>query len=42
MAALIGARASVIEFGSGSSRKVPILLRALEEPAAWIPIDISP
>jgi L-histidine Nalpha-methyltransferase len=41
MAALIGARASVIEFGSGSSRKVPILLRALEEPAAWVPIDID-
>jgi len=41
MAALIGAHASVIEFGSGSSRKVPILLRALEEPAAWVPIDID-
>jgi L-histidine N-alpha-methyltransferase len=41
MAALAGARASVIEFGSGSSRKVPILLRALEEPAAWVPIDID-
>jgi dimethylhistidine N-methyltransferase len=31
----------VIEFGSGSSRKIPILLRALEEPAAWVPIDID-
>jgi L-histidine N-alpha-methyltransferase len=41
MAALLGARASVIEFGSGSSRKVPVLLRALEEPAAWVPIDID-
>ena len=41
MAALIGARASVIEFGSGSSRKVPILLRALQEPAAWVPIEID-
>ena len=41
MAALAGANASVIEFGSGSSRKVPILLRALEEPAAWVPIDID-
>jgi L-histidine Nalpha-methyltransferase len=41
MAALIGGRASVIEFGSGSSRKTPILLRALEEPAAWVPIDID-
>jgi L-histidine N-alpha-methyltransferase len=41
MAALLGANASVVEFGSGSSRKVPILLRALEEPAAWVPIDID-
>ena len=41
MAALIGARASVIEFGSGSSRKTPILLRALEDAAAWVPIDID-
>jgi len=41
MAALIGARASVIEFGSGSSRKTPILLRALEDPAGWVPIDID-
>jgi L-histidine N-alpha-methyltransferase len=41
MAALIGANASVIEFGSGSSRKIPILLGALEEPAAWVPIDID-
>jgi dimethylhistidine N-methyltransferase len=41
MAALIGAQASVIEFGSGASRKIPILLRALDEPAAWVPIDID-
>jgi L-histidine Nalpha-methyltransferase len=41
MAALIGPRASVIEFGSGASRKIPILLRALEDPAAWVPIDID-
>jgi dimethylhistidine N-methyltransferase len=41
MAELIGAKASVIEFGSGSSRKIPILLEALEEPAAWVPIDID-
>jgi len=41
MAALIGARASVIELGSGSSRKIPILLGALEQPAAWVPIDID-
>ncbi|MGH6922036.1 MAG: L-histidine N(alpha)-methyltransferase, partial [Geminicoccaceae bacterium] len=41
MAALIGAKASVIEFGSGSSRKIPILLGALEKPAAWVPNDID-
>jgi dimethylhistidine N-methyltransferase len=41
MAALIGPQASVIEFGSGSSRKTPILLRALEDPAAWVPVDID-
>jgi L-histidine Nalpha-methyltransferase len=32
--------AAVIEFGSGSSVKTPILLRAAE-PAAYVPIDIS-
>jgi L-histidine Nalpha-methyltransferase len=41
MAALIGAKASVVEFGSGASRKTPILLGALEQPAAWVPIDID-
>jgi L-histidine N-alpha-methyltransferase len=32
--------AAVVEFGSGSSAKTPILLRAIR-PAAYIPIDIS-
>ncbi len=41
MAALIGPQASLIEFGSGASRKAPILLDALEEPAAWVPIEID-
>jgi dimethylhistidine N-methyltransferase len=40
-AALIGPHASVVEFGSGSSTKVRILLDALESPAAYIPVDIS-
>ncbi|HCP01392.1 MAG: L-histidine N(alpha)-methyltransferase [Alphaproteobacteria bacterium] len=40
-AELIGANASVVEFGSGSSTKVRILLDALESPAAYIPVDIS-
>ena len=41
MAALLGPEASLVEFGSGASRKVPILLRALERPAAWVPIEID-
>ncbi|HYJ53701.1 MAG TPA: L-histidine N(alpha)-methyltransferase [Allosphingosinicella sp.] len=39
-AALSRAGAAVVEFGSGSSAKTPILLRALR-PAAYVPIDIS-
>ena len=40
-AELIGPHASLVEFGSGSSTKVRILLDALETPSAYIPIDIS-
>ncbi len=36
----VGAGHAVIEFGSGSSAKTPILLRAVD-PAAYVPIDIS-
>lgn len=39
-AALIGAGRSVVEFGSGSSVKTPLLLRAID-PAAYVPLDIS-
>ncbi len=39
-ARLIGPGAAVIEFGSGSSAKTPILLRAIR-PGAYVPIDIS-
>lgn len=39
--ALAGPRAIVIELGSGSSRKTPLLLDALDAPAAYLPIDIS-
>ena len=39
--ALIGPRCHLVEFGSGSSIKVPILLDALERPAAYTAIDIS-
>lgn len=40
MAAMLGDGAAVIEFGSGSSTKTPLLLRAVA-PAAYVPIDIS-
>jgi dimethylhistidine N-methyltransferase len=39
-AAASSAGAAVVEFGSGSSAKTPILLRAIR-PAAYVPIDIS-
>jgi len=38
---LIGPRASIIEFGSGSSVKTRMLLEQLTEPAAYVPVDIS-
>ena len=41
MAALIGPGCYLIEYGSGASRKVRILLDALESPTAYIPVDIS-
>lgn len=41
MAARIGKQASLIEFGSGSSLKTPILLENLDELAAYVPVDIS-
>jgi len=39
-AKLIGAGRAVVEFGSGSSVKTPLLLSAIE-PAAYVPLDIS-
>ncbi|WP_280155113.1 L-histidine N(alpha)-methyltransferase [Piscinibacter sp. XHJ-5] len=41
MAHFAGPQATLVEFGSGSSRKTPLLLSALESPAAYVPIDIS-
>lgn len=41
IAAAAGRRATLIEFGSGSSEKVRLLLDAMEEPAGYVPIDIS-
>ena len=37
----IGPRCRLIEFGSGASTKVRLLLAALENPASYVPIDIS-
>jgi len=41
IAASIGEGATVIEYGSGATVKVRILLDALEAPAAYVPVDIS-
>jgi dimethylhistidine N-methyltransferase len=41
VAELVGEGATVIEFGSGSSTKIRILLDALESPLAYVPVDIS-
>ncbi|MGQ4274404.1 L-histidine N(alpha)-methyltransferase [Terrihabitans sp. B22-R8] len=41
IAALAGPDVALVEFGSGSSEKVRILLDALENPRAYVPIDIS-
>jgi dimethylhistidine N-methyltransferase len=40
-AELIGPDAEVVEFGAGSLQKIGHLLNALENPRAYIPIDIS-
>lgn len=39
--ALIGKQASLIEFGSGSSRKTRALLDSLQQQAVYVPVDIS-
>jgi dimethylhistidine N-methyltransferase len=41
MAQRIGPQASLIEFGSGSSVKIRILLEHLHQLAAYVPVDIS-
>src|SRR3954471_18526069 len=40
VAEVTGSGRAVVEFGSGSSTKTPILLRAVA-PSAYVPIDIS-
>ena len=37
----IGGEAILVEYGSGSSRKTRILLDALRNPSAYVPVDIS-
>jgi dimethylhistidine N-methyltransferase len=41
IAAQVGPRAEIVEFGAGSLRKVRLLLDDLAEPARYLPIDIS-
>jgi dimethylhistidine N-methyltransferase len=41
IAAGIGPSATIVEFGSGASRKIRTLLDALDQPARYIAIDIS-
>jgi L-histidine N-alpha-methyltransferase len=41
IAALVGPQASLIEFGSGSSRKTRVLLDNLIDMAVYVPVDIS-
>ena len=41
MAEAIGSRACVIEPGSGSSLKTRLLLEALDQPAAYVPVDLA-
>jgi dimethylhistidine N-methyltransferase len=40
--ALAGPRCALVEYGSGAGVKIRLLLDALEEPASYTPVDISP
>jgi dimethylhistidine N-methyltransferase len=41
LAAALGPRCLLVEFGSGSSVKTPLLLERLPDPAGYVPVDIS-
>ena len=41
LAAAIGPRARVVEYGSGSGLKTALLLGALSDPVAYVPVEIS-
>ena len=41
MADALGPHCRVVEYGSGSSLKTRLLLDALRDPSAYVPLDIS-
>jgi L-histidine Nalpha-methyltransferase len=41
VARVLGPRTRMVEYGSGSGEKTWIVLDALEEPAAYVPVDVS-
>jgi dimethylhistidine N-methyltransferase len=41
IAQLVGPHARLVEFGSGAGIKIRLLLSALDQPAAYVPVDIS-
>ena len=41
IAELVGSEASIIEFGAGSNYKIRFLLQHLQDPAVYVPVDIS-
>jgi L-histidine Nalpha-methyltransferase len=41
IADLVGERVAVVELGSGSDRKIRLLLEELEQPVAYVPVEIS-
>jgi len=41
IASALGPGAAIVEYGSGASEKIRILLDALDRPAAYVPVDIS-
>jgi dimethylhistidine N-methyltransferase len=41
MAECMGAHADILEFGAGSLQKIRLLLKATQQPARYVPMDIS-
>jgi dimethylhistidine N-methyltransferase len=41
IASVAGAGATLVEYGAGAALKTRLLLNALDEPAAYVPIDVS-